>query len=274
MLNSKEFEANQSLFDSEGYVIFDNVLSQEEVESYKKALNPYIKPDIKGRNNFEGHKTNRIYAMLAKSEVFGDLVSHPLVMQFVKHNLGDSALLSACLAINLLPGESVQPWHTDDAHIGIEMPHPSFGVSAFWVIDDMTQANGATEIIPKSHLWPRKKLQKYLKLDSIKEIINENFNPSSEHEEKKVIDLKAGSLMLTKSTLIHRGGANNSAKPRLIITPQYCFGWCRQLENMIAVIPREKVMKYSEEVRSLIGYSIHPPFMGYTDGVHPEKLLK
>ena len=43
---------------------------------------------------------------------------------------------------------------------------------------------------------------------------------------------------------------------------------------MIAVIPKEKVMKYSEEVRSLIGYSIHPPFMGYTDGVHPEKLLK
>ena len=274
MLNSKEFQKNQSLFDNEGYVIFEDVLSQEEVGSYRKALNPYIKQDIKGRNNFEGHKTNRIYAMLAKSEVFGDLVSHPLVMQFVKHNLGDSALLSACLAINLLPGESVQPWHTDDGHIGIEMPHPSFGVSAFWVIDNMTQANGATEIIPKSHLWPRKKLQKYLKSDSIKEIINENFNPSSGQEEKKVIELNAGSLMLTKSTLIHRGGANNSDKPRLIITPQYCFGWCRQLENMIAVIPKEKVIKYSEEVRSLIGYSIHPPFMGYTDGVHPEKLLK
>ena len=35
-----------------------------------------------------------------------------------------------------------------------------------------------------------------------------------------------------------------------------------------------QLLAASEEVRSLIGYSIHPPFMGYTDGVHPEKLLK
>ena len=80
--------------------------------------------------------------------------------------------------------------------------------------------------------------------------------------------------MLTKGTLIHRGGANNSDKPRLIVTPQYCFGWMRQIENMVASVPREKAKKLSEEVRSLMGYSIHPPFIGYADGVHPRKLLE
>jgi hypothetical protein len=29
-----------------------------------------------------------------------------------------------------------------------------------------------------------------------------------------------------------------------------------------------------ERARELIGYSIHPPFMGYVDGVHPRRLLR
>ncbi|HCQ82026.1 MAG TPA: phytanoyl-CoA dioxygenase, partial [Rhodobiaceae bacterium] len=29
-----------------------------------------------------------------------------------------------------------------------------------------------------------------------------------------------------------------------------------------------------QRARELIGFSIHPPFMGYVDGVHPEKALR
>jgi hypothetical protein len=32
--------------------------------------------------------------------------------------------------------------------------------------------------------------------------------------------------------------------------------------------------KLRERARELIGYSIHPPFMGYVDGVHPRRLLR
>ena len=31
--------------------------------------------------------------------------------------------------------------------------------------------------------------------------------------------------------------------------------------------------KLPERVRELIGYSIHPPFMGHVDGLHPKRLL-
>ena len=90
---------------------------------------------------------------------------------------------------------------------------------------------------------------------------------------KKIIELSAGSLLLTKGTLIHRGGANNSDAPRLVVTPQYCFGWMRQIENMVASVSKESANKLSNEVLELIGYSIHPPFIGYVDGIHPKKLL-
>ena len=72
----------------------------------------------------------------------------------------------------------------------------------------------------------------------------------------------------------HRGGANRSDHPRLIVTPQYCVGWVRQLENMCLAVPPEIADRLPERVRELIGYSIHPPFMGHVDGLHPKRLLR
>jgi ectoine hydroxylase-related dioxygenase (phytanoyl-CoA dioxygenase family) len=86
--------------------------------------------------------------------------------------------------------------------------------------------------------------------------------------------MPSGSLGITKGTLWHRGGANRSDRPRLIITPQYCAGWVRQLENMALAIPADIAGNLPERARELIGYSIHPPFMGHVDGLHPRRLLR
>jgi ectoine hydroxylase-related dioxygenase (phytanoyl-CoA dioxygenase family) len=85
--------------------------------------------------------------------------------------------------------------------------------------------------------------------------------------------MPAGSLMIAKGTLWHRGGANRSNGPRLIVTPQYCPGWMRPLESMLITVTAEQARALPPRVRELIGYAIHPPFMGYVDGRHPEKML-
>jgi ectoine hydroxylase-related dioxygenase (phytanoyl-CoA dioxygenase family) len=46
------------------------------------------------------------------------------------------------------------------------------------------------------------------------------------------------------------------------------------LQNMTLAIPAEIAEKLPERARELIGYSIHPPFMGHVDGRHPGKLLR
>ena len=127
--------------------------SPERVAEIRAALAPHLARDLLGRNDFEGTKTNRVYALLAKSPVFAELAIHPLAMAFVEAELGESCLLSAMLAINLHPGETVQPWHFDDSGARIPRPRPALGISTFWAIDDTTEQNGATEIIPGSHLW-------------------------------------------------------------------------------------------------------------------------
>jgi ectoine hydroxylase-related dioxygenase (phytanoyl-CoA dioxygenase family) len=43
---------------------------------------------------------------------------------------------------------------------------------------------------------------------------------------------------------------------------------------MALAVPTEFAEKLPERARELIGYSIHPPFMGHVDGVHPRRLLR
>src|SRR6202048_4216537 len=127
-LKGRTFESWREEFDRRGYLIFERVLSPAGVADIRAALAPYLARDLKGRNDFEGEKTNRIYALLAKSPIFAELAIHPLALAFAEAELGPSCLLSALLAINLQPGETAQPWHFDDGGGRLPRARPGFGV--------------------------------------------------------------------------------------------------------------------------------------------------
>lgn len=272
-LRGRSFDDWYEEYDDVGYVVIENVMPRQDVADVRAALTPYLtKP---GRNNFEGFKSNRVYSLLAKApDVFSKMVAHPLSLAFVERELGTSALLSALLAINLHPGECVQDWHHDDNHLTIPLPHPPYGVSTFWAVDDMTETNGATEVIPGSHRWTKPEVREPDFIDGLDPRERDPSHDPNPHPNAKKVLMPSGSLMVAKGTLWHRGGANVSDAPRLIVTPQYCPGWARQLESIMATTPRDVAANLPKRVRELIGYSIHGVFMGYADGVHPDKLLK
>src|SRR5215470_14516037 len=157
-LQGRSFEDWRDEFDRCGFVIFERVMPADKVAAIRAALAPHIERDLKGRNDFEGLNTNRVYALLAKSPAFAELVIHPLALAFVEAELGPSCLLSAFLAINLHPGETVQPWHTDDGGARLPRPRPALVVSTFLAIDATTETNGSTEVIPGSHLWDERRI--------------------------------------------------------------------------------------------------------------------
>lgn len=273
-LQGRAFEDCKAQYDRDGYMIFERVLSPSQVQRLRDALKPYLDKDVAGRNDFEGLKSNRVYALLAKGDVFADLAIHPLALTFAEAELGKSCLLSACLAINLHPDETVQPWHTDDGHIELPLPRPAFGLSAFWALDDTTEENGATELVPGSHLWGDMKTDGAVRAEVFADqtVRDVSDDPGARADAIKAT-MPAGSLMIAKGTLLHRGGANRSNAPRLIITPQYVAGWARQLENMVLAVPPETTARLPQRAQELLGYSIHAPFMGYVDGMHPNRRL-
>ncbi len=240
---------------TDGFVVLPKVLTADEIAAIERALAPYLDGMRMGRNRFEGLETQRVYALLAKSPVFADLVSHPRVLRLLDHLLDPNYLLSAALAIHLGPGSERQPLHFDDSFYNwIPRPRQAVGVSAIWAIDDFTEENGATEVIPGSHLWGDERA-------------------SADDPRIRKIMMPAGSVVMFLGTLWHRGGENRSNAARLAITPQYCRAWARQMENMTLAVPFDIAAGYSQRVQELIGYSLHPPFMGHVNGMHPARLI-
>lgn len=274
-LGARSFEACKAAFDEDGYIIFENVLSEAELGDIRDALAPHFAVDQRGRNDFEGLSSNRVYAMLAKSPVFAELVIHPLALAFAEADLGRSCLLSACLAIKLHPGETAQPWHYDDSHCGLARPRPPYQLSAFWAIDELTEENGATEFLPGSHTWGGEMPEGHSTPGSFDYVrVRDVSDDAGARPDAVKAVMPAGSVMFAKGTLWHRGGGNRSDAARTIITPQYCSGFMRPLENMILAVPPKQARALPPRAQELIGYSIHPPFMGYVDGVHPGRSLR
>ena len=264
-------------FEREGFCVLPQLLEHAAVDRYRAALAPWVDTGPLGRNVFEGTRTHRIYAMLAKDPIFCELVAHPVALSWAEHYLGNSCLLSACLAICLGPGESPQPWHTDDGHVTLAAPHDMLGVSTFWALDDTTVENGATEVLPRSHLWTETHFPGALTDQDFATVHDADADADADgyaHPQAVKVTMPAGSLMIARGDLWHRGGANRTDMERWIVTPQYCAGWLRPLETMLLSVPPDKARTMPRRVRELLGYSIHPPFMGYSDGMHPERALR
>ena len=242
--------------ENDGYTIIENAMSADLMARIREELGPFCQGKYPGRNNFEGTRTERVYALLAKAPSVAEIIEHPATLALIDQLLPKNFLLSAALSILVHPGETPQPFHYDDGITGLPVykPRPRFGVSTIWAFDDFTENNGATEVIPGSHRW------------------SEDRQPR-EAEAIKVL-MPAGSVIVFDGALIHRGGANTSNADRLAITPQYCNPGLRQIENMVLSVPPSIAGNYSERIQKMLGYSIiEPSFMGYVDGVHPRKLI-
>ena len=240
---------------ADGYVILPEVIPKELVSRIRFELEPHLGPF--GRNPFEGGLTQRVYALLAKAPSVAELVEHPAVLALVDPYLRATYLLWGALAINKHPGEERQAYHCDDDAGAPPRPRIAQGISTMWALDDFTEDNGATEIIPGSHLWGPGEI------------------PAEEDVRTFKAVMPAGSVLIWQGPLFHRGGANRTDETRLGITLQYCEPWLRQIENMVLAVPPKTAAQYSKQVRGMLGYGLMGmSFMGYVDGRNPRKLVE
>lgn len=209
--------------------------------------------DRTGRNPFEGRRTQRVYSVLNKTRACDRLVDHPRVLALLDRMFLPNYLLSMLQVINITPGEHAQLLHPDDAFYPVPRPRPAPGAATIWAIDEFTEENGATVVLPGSHHW------------------DDTRRPTQDDEHRAAV-MPPGSCVFFSGTLWH-GGTNRSDRDRLAITAQYCEPWLRPQEAFTLSTTRETARVVSEDIRRMLGYSIHPPFIGQVDGMHPKRLL-
>lgn len=272
---------------AQGHVVIEGFLSAAELRAVRAALAPHLGQERLGRNAFEGRRTQRVYNLPALGRVFADMIEHPRILAICDAFLAPNYLLTAAQAINILPGEVPQAIHFDDGFYPFPRPRAAISLATIVAIDDFTTENGATEIIPGSHLWGNELPDGVVSGGDFAQDTtygrgaagSENFLMQSTRSEAVTsatlapVVMSAGAVVVFLGTLWHRGGANRSAAPRLALSMQYCEPWARQQENFTLGVPREVARTLSPRVQELLGYNIHPPFMGHVNGLHPKRLL-
>jgi ectoine hydroxylase-related dioxygenase (phytanoyl-CoA dioxygenase family) len=246
-------DADLAAIERHGYIILEDLITAALCEEIKAAVRPLL--SITGRNSFEGQRTQRLYNVLTKTRVCDALVEHPRVLALLDRLLLPNYLLSQLQVININPGEQAQLLHHDDGMYPIPRPRPPLSAATIWAIDAFTPDNGATVVLPGSHRW------------------DAHRRPTDRDVQISVV-MPPGSCLFFIGTLWHGGGASNSDQSRLAVTAQYCEPWLRPQEAFTLSTPRDTVQVVSEDLRRMLGYSIHPPFVGMVDGMHPKRLLE
>jgi ectoine hydroxylase-related dioxygenase (phytanoyl-CoA dioxygenase family) len=236
----------------DGYALIDSAMPLDSVAHARSEIVRLLRDTPEGRDDFEGRNTQRVYALFGKTTAFDAAATHPEVLAVLDRMLGHYQL-SAPTGIAIGPGESAQPLHPDDAIYPIPRPHAELVVNVMWPLEDFTEANGATRIVPGSHRW-----------------IDQIPTPATP---TRAIAMPAGSALLYLGSLWHGGGANTTDGTRIGVVLHYAVSWLRPVENHVLVVPPEQAGERSPRLQELLGYNIAPPFIGYVDGRHPRKLL-
>lgn len=240
----------------QGYTILEGVLEPDLVDTLVDDLDRLhdslaVEP---AGNGFEGFATLRVYNLLVHGERWQRVPVHDAVLPVVEQVLDPGCLVSSLSSITILPGEAAQPTHADDQLIPIPKPHPPTVCNTMWALTDFTAANGATRLVPGSHLAA------------------ENPIYGGEYE-TVAAEMPRGSVLVWHGSLWHGGGANQTGERRIGVAMNYCAGYIRQQENQQLGVPAALVRTFPKRLQQLLGYSVYSGLIGHIDKHDPRTLL-
>ena len=262
--------------DEHGYCVVEGAISAAAATALRERLVEQAAAEAHlGETHELPDKKQLIYFLLNKGQGFRDLLFHPTMRALVEHVVGPRYLLSSYNGHLALPGGTTR-FHTDqwwmpppitpakqtllrpgaiarDAHrghyqLGEEGMNPvaiapACVCNVMWTIDDFTAENGATIVVPGSHLSGREPDQE---LDA-----DANWMPAV---------APAGSFIVLDGRVWHSTGKNRTDHPRIGLTTNFCAWQFRQQENLAMGVSAEVLAAAPPELLDLIGFR---PDFGY-----------
>ena len=214
-----------------------------------------------------GGVNQRLWMLANKGASFRGLIEHPLVDELVGHVLGADFILSTLSANIAKPGGVRMGLHTDqwwmpqptrpgEPHVraseitrrprlGFVQPDSTLGIAppvvanTMWMLSDFSPQNGATEVVPGSHL--------------------SGAHPHPTEQGGYLIfqpEAPAGTLMVFDGRLWHGTGAHTGGDDRLGALATFCCPQFRQQENQTLGLDRALWSQISDKLKARLGFKV------------------
>ncbi|MEZ5041461.1 MAG: phytanoyl-CoA dioxygenase family protein [Saprospiraceae bacterium] len=237
----------KKFLDENGYLNLGQLLSSEKIAAIQNRIAELL--------NLEGESaggeladsphirfpkeagSDRLADLVNKGDVFDIFYTHPKVLAGIAHVLGQEIKLSSLNYRAAKPGMGLQKLHVD-WHEAVN-PGDYKVCNSIWLLDDFFKANGATRLVPGTHL---------------KAVLPQDVmaDPLESHPDEIIIDAPAGSVFIFNSHVWHGGTTNTTRNPRRAIHSYFCRGDQPQQTDQKRFIRSETLDRIASAARELL----------------------
>jgi ectoine hydroxylase-related dioxygenase (phytanoyl-CoA dioxygenase family) len=233
-----------------GYVVIPNRMDDNDLAVAREEIGGLM-ATLGWGTGFDGTRTKRIWALLAKTRCMDRAALDGLVLDVVDRVIGPGAQFSLTYATQVHPGQGAQVLHYEQGIYPLPRDRDVM-LTAIWALDDFTASNGGTNVVPGSHQPTAGK---------------------PDPGQAVPVQMPAGSLLLFSGRLYHGAGANTSTRPRLGVVIDYQQPWLRPCEAHTLSSDPAKVRLLPQQLQELLGYNQPSPYLGFINGQHPREWL-
>ncbi|KIW89226.1 uncharacterized protein Z519_10079 [Cladophialophora bantiana CBS 173.52] len=266
---STTFDRVVEIIRRDGGVIINGLLEKEHAGRISAELKPVYEADIPDTSGFFPTTTRRATGLLGVSPACVELATNKLWIDVCNAVLTSTCqpwygekratwtskpILAGTFGFQIHPGSRQQDLHRDDSDYHLPPGVDSCMMGCLVATTRSTKENGATMIIPRSHLW--------------------SLNRAPKGDEAIPAELDVGDALIFSGNVYHGGGANKTKDEiREIVGLFMCKGFLRPEENHTLAVPPEQARKLSPQVQRLLGYGISQPAVGFYKYKDPMQIL-
>lgn len=193
---------------------------------------------------FDQDRSQRVWNLIDKCPDLVGLIEHPSVLPVVRSVLGADCNLHDFESNSIGAHTGGGAWHVDAPLGQIPEPLPEFPlmIQNVFMLDDFTEHNGATRVMPGSHKLRRSPPWGGAPLPG-----------------EVALCAPAGSVAIWLSNTWHRSGPNETDTARRAILCNYNLSWMRPFADFTSTLAPEVVPTLSNDARYLLGFAARAP---------------
>jgi ectoine hydroxylase-related dioxygenase (phytanoyl-CoA dioxygenase family) len=231
--------AQRAQLDEDGYLPLPGILTASQLQIIRQRLAELsaAEGDQAGLEVHQEQGTDRLADLVNKDPVFEVCFTCPRVLAAVAHVLGDFTL-SSLNSRAALPGAGHQRLHTDWGEP--VLPGDYQVCNSIWLIDEFTEVNGPTRVVPGSHRSPRRPGQVMA-------------DPEARYPGEVKLLGQAGTVVIFNAHLWHGGTLNRTGRPRRALHSYFCRRGRKQQLDQRAYVRPETLARLSPAAQHILG---------------------